>query len=168
MTQPTPSPLDLAHLRRDAEDLTATAERARTPEAKAAAREAFDVLGDAAVAQIRIGVQPLGADVLADLQFYSETFHWSTWDQQAADLYARCQDSHPALARALRSEQVVERAARLASPAPTPEAIEEVGRRYVRAIAAAMQRDPASAPAAEILTTMLPALEARLAALDAA
>src|SRR4051794_36242626 len=76
---------------------------------RAAAVDAIEVLKDAAVAALSPGMEPVGADLIADYEWYVAEAKRSSLMGDFAVLHEIALDSHPRLARLLRSSVIIER-----------------------------------------------------------
>lgn len=132
-------------------------------EARGAAGTALAELDDDAARALIADVEPIGADVLADYDFYSASLKRSIAD--VAALHARCLTSHPRLARLLRNRSMLERIV-FALPIVPGQAVAfaEVEAEYVRLVAAALRTAGQHEPWATLASNTLPALRARFQA----
>ena len=124
----------------------------------------------AAVSIFPEAIEPVGADLIADFNLCVEGFAGATFGAQLAHLHERSVETHPALARFLRSPHGVgEVAARAAAHAPVAarkpaELAAESQAEYQRAVAAQLYARGEFEPWARIFAEVVPGLEARIAA----
>ena len=135
-----------------------------------AATEAVGTLRAAATAALFPAIVSASADTIALYEFATATFSRQNFGAELAGLHQQALAGAPALAKFLRSGLVTSRvksaAASTAPASSTPIAVaeDEAVDRYRQAIASQLVGIPEYEPAASVLSVVVPALEARIAA----
>src|SRR5262245_50773840 len=128
------------------------------------AKRAMEELEDATLDALIVGVEPLGSDLSADYEFFTADFRTGTYWEQLVVLHSRALETHPRLARLLRSEWVLRRIVDVAAIAMPQEAAEKRETWYTRLFAGDLVGRAEFEPAATLLARRLPELQAQLAA----
>lgn len=133
-----------------------------------AATEAIDELEAAAGEMLSPGIEPIGRDVLADLEHFTSGVRRATFGAELAAIHRAALETHPKLARVLRSSELIQRVADAADqpnmPPDTPVRAQE---RYLRMLATDLRGRNEFEPAATVLADTLPTLQQRIAAAEA-
>jgi len=135
-----------------------------------AASEAVGSLKAASTAALFPAIVSASADTIALYEFATATFSRQNFGAELAGLHQQALAGAPALAKFLRSGLVTSRvksaAASTAPASSTPIAVaeDEAVDRYRQAIASQLVGIPEYEPAASVLSVVVPALEARIAA----
>lgn len=129
------------------------------------ALDALEQLDDALELVILVGVEPVGADVFADLEWHTEEVKRQTALGEYAMLHNACVHSHPKLARLLRSREVLRRLQTYAEISGADnERLETLVRQYCRLVAEGLRGMPEFEPAASVLIDARPRVAATIKA----
>lgn len=114
-------------------------------------------------------IEPVGKDILADLDYYTEPFPYSTYTADVIDLHERSLQSYPNLATIIRGALMRQRIGDIAgtrlvvTQRPESELIQEALREFEDKVSAQLAKRGELKPWCDILSVTVPTLENRVA-----